>query len=337
MMTANTDAMVSVVIPSLKRPVLVGRAAQSALNQAWRRIGVIVIIDGPDEETVQQLRQFDDPRLRVLRLERSAGVQQARNIGVQESRGSWVAFLDDDDEWSPATLEQQLVAARASRWSSPLVSRGLTARSADGGTITPQRESTDTESVAEYLFLRRNSGMSEIRLQTATLTTKRIISTGSPGESASMRDLLLRASVIEGVGLAFFPEPLTIWHSDAGTERLSKKRGWWLIVEWFRSVRHRIGPGPFASFLLSNASAWARSEQDWTAFIAIPWEALRHGSLIFGAVLDHVARWLLPLPVRRGLNKLRVAPSNISATAQHRCVNAMFSGTNDLQKFFRRR
>jgi glycosyltransferase involved in cell wall biosynthesis len=54
-----------------------------------------------------------DPRLRVIRHESPRGVAQARNAGVAQARGRWVAFLDDDDLWSPNKLRAQLDAAAA--------------------------------------------------------------------------------------------------------------------------------------------------------------------------------------------------------------------------------
>ena len=59
--------MVSAVIPTRNRPNLVSRATSSALNQTWGNLEVIVVVDGPDEETSQVLGQIDDPRLRVLK------------------------------------------------------------------------------------------------------------------------------------------------------------------------------------------------------------------------------------------------------------------------------
>jgi hypothetical protein len=216
---------------------------------------------------------------------------------VREAQYPWIAFLDDDDEWLPEKLEEQIDAARASGWTHPVVSCGLIARSATGDRVWPRRPPGPSETVADYLFLRRYWETDDIRLQTSTLLTTRRLLTEVPWRRGAHDewDLLLRASALEGVGLAFAPQPLAIWHSDAGTERLSlREHGWRRSADWLRSVQPMLGPRAYASFLLSSVSLWARSEGDWTAFISLPWQAARLGRPTLPGLLGHTARWILP-------------------------------------------
>jgi glycosyltransferase involved in cell wall biosynthesis len=71
----------------------------------------VVVDDGSQDDTPQRLAEVRDPRVRVLRHERSRGVASARNRGIAEAHGEWIAFLDDDDLWSPRKLRAQLDAA----------------------------------------------------------------------------------------------------------------------------------------------------------------------------------------------------------------------------------
>jgi hypothetical protein len=298
--------MVSAVIPTRNRPELVGRAVRSALNQTLRSVEVIVVVDGPDDKTIDKLMQIDDPRIRIVRLGESVGAQEARNIGVREAQGPWVAFLDDDDEWLPPKLELQLEVARASSFPHPLVSCGLLDRTPEGDREWPRRAPKESESVAEYLFLRKVSETAEIRLQTSTLLTTKSLLTRIPWRKCTHDewDLLLRAAAVKGVGLAFASGPLVIWHSHAG-QRLSRTPGTWCVahsLEWFHSVRSLVGPRPYASFLLFTMSAWARDHGHWRAFIEIPWEAVRCGRPTLTGLLAHAGRWLLPASLRKSIN-----------------------------------
>lgn len=103
---------VSVVIPTRNRwPLLSTRALPSALAQADVQHEVIVVDDGSTDETRTLLAEIHDARLRVIRHEERAGVARARNTGIAAAQADWVAFLDDDDVWSPQKLRVQLDAA----------------------------------------------------------------------------------------------------------------------------------------------------------------------------------------------------------------------------------
>jgi len=103
--------LVSVVTPTRFRPQLVCRAVRSALAQTFVDLEVVVVIDGPDPDTRAALEAIQDPRVRIVALETNAGGSEARNVGVREARGKWIALLDDDDEWYPAKIEKQFALA----------------------------------------------------------------------------------------------------------------------------------------------------------------------------------------------------------------------------------
>jgi glycosyltransferase involved in cell wall biosynthesis len=106
---------VSVVIPTRGRWPLLKQTLVAALAQEGVSHEVLVVDDGSRDETAVELGEVGDERLRTVRHERPRGVAVARNRGIAEARGEWVAFLDDDDLWSPHKLRNQLdVSAVAS-------------------------------------------------------------------------------------------------------------------------------------------------------------------------------------------------------------------------------
>jgi hypothetical protein len=105
---------VTIVIPTRNRwPILSTSALSSALEQEGVDYEVIVIDEGSTDVTSEALAALDDPRVRVLRHDAPRGVAQARNAGIAAAHGAWVAFLDDDDLWSPHKLRRQVDAATA--------------------------------------------------------------------------------------------------------------------------------------------------------------------------------------------------------------------------------
>jgi len=99
---------VSVIIPTFNREKTIERAVLSVLNQTYENLECLVIDDGSSDRTRDILHSIDDSRLKIYFLEKNSGVSAARNFGVRQSRGDWVALLDSDDEWLPNKLEIQL-------------------------------------------------------------------------------------------------------------------------------------------------------------------------------------------------------------------------------------
>jgi glycosyltransferase involved in cell wall biosynthesis len=98
--------LVSVVIPTRNRSTLLLRAVRSALTQTLREIEVVVVIDGEEgNDSAQALAMLEDSRVRFIALREQVGGAEARNIGIRDARSTWIALLDDDDEWLPSKLE----------------------------------------------------------------------------------------------------------------------------------------------------------------------------------------------------------------------------------------
>ena len=106
---------ISVVIPTRNRRRLLALALASVLDQRGVRLEVIVVDEASTDDTVEMVRSIADPRVRLVRHAVPLGKSAARNRGIAESAGDWIAFLDDDDLWAPDKLRLQLQALRAER------------------------------------------------------------------------------------------------------------------------------------------------------------------------------------------------------------------------------
>ena len=104
----NLSPRVSVVIPTYKRPHLIGRAIKSVLNQTYQDFEIIIIDDSPDEATGKVVKDLNDKRIKYIRNKIRRGFVGAKNQGVKEASkdSKYIAFLDDDDEWLPLFLEK---------------------------------------------------------------------------------------------------------------------------------------------------------------------------------------------------------------------------------------
>lgn len=101
------DVLVSVVMPTYNRAHMIAAAARSVLEQTHGRLELIVVDDGSTDATEETVRGLGDARIRYIRLDGNRGAAAARNAGIREAGGEYIAFLDSDDEWYGDKLEKQ--------------------------------------------------------------------------------------------------------------------------------------------------------------------------------------------------------------------------------------
>lgn len=103
--------LVSVVIPVYNRRDLLRRALASVAGQSWRPIEAVVVDDGSEEDIGAVVAEFGG-MARMFR-QANSGVTAARNRGLQEARGEFIAFLDSDDWWDLSKISAQVALLRA--------------------------------------------------------------------------------------------------------------------------------------------------------------------------------------------------------------------------------
>lgn len=105
--------LVSAIITTYKRPPeIVERAAKSVLNQTYKNIELIIVDDSPASyelrDSVREMVASLGNNVFYIQHEKNMGACAARNTGIKNAKGDFVAFLDDDDQWLPEKIEKQL-------------------------------------------------------------------------------------------------------------------------------------------------------------------------------------------------------------------------------------
>jgi len=97
---------ISVIIPTFNRLDLLKRAIESVLNQSIKPYDIIVVDDGSTDNTSEMIQQ----KYKSINLiqQKNSGVSAARNNGIKNAQGDWIALLDSDDEWGENKLEEQV-------------------------------------------------------------------------------------------------------------------------------------------------------------------------------------------------------------------------------------
>lgn len=103
--------MISIIIPLYNKEGSIAQALDSVMAQECQDFEVIVVDDGSTDGGAAVVENYGDPRIRLVRQE-NAGVSAARNRGIEEAKGEYVAFLDADDVWMPGFLSEIVALQR---------------------------------------------------------------------------------------------------------------------------------------------------------------------------------------------------------------------------------
>ncbi len=98
---------VSIIIPAYNAMDYLPQALESVLKQPFCNFEVLIINDGSSDDIVEWSSQVTDPRIKLISQEHQ-GVSAARNTGINNSQGKYIAFIDADDLWEPTKLEKQV-------------------------------------------------------------------------------------------------------------------------------------------------------------------------------------------------------------------------------------
>ena len=147
--------MVSVVIPTYNRAEIIGRAIRSVQAQTFEDWELIVVDDASEDETEEVVGAFEDTRIRYIQHVENRGGAAARNTGIRNSRGEYIAFLDSDDEWLPHKLEGQLQVFKENDENVGLVYTGMIRKKSK---YTKKNPPSDSGWIEKKLYLKNVIG-----------------------------------------------------------------------------------------------------------------------------------------------------------------------------------
>jgi glycosyltransferase involved in cell wall biosynthesis len=89
----------SVIIPSFNHAKFIGKAIQSVISQSFSDFEIIIIDNNSNDDTDKIISQFLDKRIKIIKVNNDGIIAKSRNLGIKESNGKWISFLDSDDYW----------------------------------------------------------------------------------------------------------------------------------------------------------------------------------------------------------------------------------------------
>lgn len=253
MIQAIKQPLISVVIPTYNRADLIGRAISSVLEQSYQNLEIIVVDDNSQDNTEAVVKSIHDDRIYYYHHTTNQGGSVARNKGIKQSQGKYIAFLDSDDVWLSRKLEYQLEAITDNAINSnDLVSYTKFQKSSRvfyQRSILPQRGKKTRETIADYFWL----GGGEIL--TSTLLVSRSLAVANPFQSGLAKhqdlDFVLRLGEY-GADFVFVDRVLAIWHNESRGDRISKNTNYKLSLGWIENYRGQISERAFKGFILKE-------------------------------------------------------------------------------------
>jgi glycosyltransferase involved in cell wall biosynthesis len=275
-------ALVSTIIPTYRRPDLVKRAAQSVLAQTHKSIEVLVVIDGVDDGTRAVIDGLNDARTRVIETGINRGPAEARNIGVQAATGSYIALLDDDDEWTKDKIarQMQIIDDQSLAGREFLLSCRTECRAEDGvSVICPTTLYQPDTDFGEYIFDRRTPTARPGFVASGTLLMPRSLALRVPFPSDSAHEdlsWLLFCVTRDKVPFVMAEEAMFIYHLQPASR--NQTQGWKASLDWARKYRAYMSGKAFSG-LLSSTTAWRAKRQDGSrALLEIAGAMAREGN-----------------------------------------------------------
>jgi glycosyltransferase involved in cell wall biosynthesis len=276
---------ISVVIPTRNRPDLVTRAVRSVINQTYQDFEIVVVIDGPDANSLAALKAIEEPRLKIVDLQESVGGAEARNVGVRASVGEWIALLDDDDEWFPEKLKEQLECARSLGEREVVIASQYIDRNDSTDMVRPKIFQRRGEPISEYLFctvslLHPRQGF----VQTSTFFARRSLFMEIPFTRGLKRnqetDWLLRAIPRSGTEVVILKKVLAIFHNEGKTHRIGSSTDWEYTFQWAVDNKALFTPRALAVFFSTVCLGIVMKQPSASKNALMLWRAChKHGKI----------------------------------------------------------
>jgi glycosyltransferase involved in cell wall biosynthesis len=283
---------VSVIIPTLRRPALLERAVRSVLEQTYRDFEIVVVIDGPDELTSRAAIEALDGRIRVVALEANVGLAEARNVGIRQARGRWIALLDDDDEWLAEKLRMQVGKAVQLGGAYVFVPCRFIERTLEMERTMPERLPTGAGNFSEYIYCEQGYLQPSMFFMSRALCLEVPFTTGLRHVEDS--DWLLRATRHPAIQVGAVEAALSIYYNLNDGKRESEVTPWEHPLRW-AVENHALFTRRAFPFYVARIGINARKAgEPVSVLLYLMKTARRYGKVNAKAVAFFLAYWFLP-------------------------------------------
>jgi hypothetical protein len=254
--------LLTIIIPTHNRPKLVLNAVQSALEQTFNDIEILVV----DDASTQPIQLPDHPQLRLIRLSPGRGGAGARNVGTEAARSRWITYLDDDDRLLPHMAQVSLEAIEKTTLPPPVgVISGIEVVNSQGQVLSKRFPPPSRLRGLHFSLEDLEPGKSYNTKQTLVVERETILKIGGWDEAFRSRvhsELFLRLNLICSIlGLETITYQLYA-HEGARVSRNSdlRQESFDLLIDKHKKI-FEAHPKMFADFLYNHAQQTRQDRQ----------------------------------------------------------------------------
>jgi glycosyltransferase involved in cell wall biosynthesis len=290
---------VSVIIPTLKRPAMLQRAIASVLAQSFQDFEIIVVIDGPDDQTIPAFVEVLDRRIRVLALAENVGLAEARNVGIRDARARWVALLDDDDEWLPDKLHMQVAKAIELGGDYVFVPCRFIERTRRSQRVMPPRMPAGADNFSEYIYCEQGYLQPSMFFMSRALCIEVPFTAGLRHVEDS--DWLLRATRHPHLQVGAVDQALSIYYNLDDGQRESETTPWEYPMRWAVDNHDLFTRRAFPFYVARIGINARKAGAPFRVLLYLIGTARRYGNVNSKALTYFFAYWFLPSHTLRRL------------------------------------
>jgi len=216
--------LVSVVIPNFKRVTELKDCIQSVLEQTYKNIEILVVDDCSPNiiEIENMLKSINDNRITLFKQKKNKGGGAARNKGIIEAEGKYIALLDSDDSWTEDNIQMKVELAEKDYFDEDiLIYNQSIVKSKTKSRIGPKREKGKNELISEYIFVNGGTIYTPTIFINASLAKKCLFNESYPRHQDM--DFIFKIER-QGAKFIFIKKILTIVNWSKGINPINK--GW---------------------------------------------------------------------------------------------------------------
>lgn len=227
--------LVTVVIPAYNRAHSIGAAVQSAISQDYPNLEVIVIDDGSTDGTSEVVAAIANPAVRCIR-QANSGANVARNRGISEAQGEYIALLDSDDTFLPGHISRSIRHLEKDPGSA-VFSRIVVDRGSDRKFLKPPRAPKEGEPISEYLSCAAGFVQtSTVVVRTETARTARYLEWLPYGQDVDFAIRVERA----GYRWHMINDPGAVWNDVKSGSRISARTDPAVRLRWAEEAQQLL-------------------------------------------------------------------------------------------------